>query len=58
MLLESFGMGLGYLGVNAINSSDVDVVRALVFIGAVLFVIANLVTDLCYAWLDPRVKLS
>jgi len=60
LLLESFfGIpGLGYLGVNAINSSDVDVVRALVFIGAVLFVIANLVTDLCYAWLDPRVKLS
>ena len=60
LLLESFfGIpGLGYLGVNAINSSDVDVVRALVFIGAVLFVIANLVTDLCYAWLDPRVKLE
>ena len=44
LLLESFfGIpGLGYLGVNAINSSDVDVVRAEVFIGSVLFVIANL----------------
>ena len=39
-------------------SSDVDVVRAEVFIGAVLFVIANLVTDLLYAWLDPRVRLE
>jgi peptide/nickel transport system permease protein len=60
LLLESFfGIpGLGYLGVNAINSSDVDVVRAEVFIGAVLFVIANLVTDLLYAWLDPRVRLE
>ncbi|MCX6995950.1 MAG: ABC transporter permease [Kiritimatiellaeota bacterium] len=60
LLLESFfGIpGLGYLGVNAINSADVDVVRALVLIGAVLFVIANLATDLCYAWLDPRVKLE
>lgn len=60
LLLESFfGIpGLGYLGVNAINSSDVDVVRALVFIGSVIFVIANLVTDICYAWLDPRVKLG
>ena len=60
LLLESFfGIpGLGYLGVNAVNSSDVDVVRAEVFIGAVLFVIANLVTDICYAWLDPRVKLE
>ncbi|MCX7009463.1 MAG: ABC transporter permease, partial [Kiritimatiellaeota bacterium] len=60
LLLESFfGIpGLGYLGVNAINSSDVDVVRAEVFIGSVLFVIANLVTDLLYAWLDPRVRLE
>lgn len=60
LLLESFfGIpGLGYLGVNAINSSDVDVVRAEVFIGSVLFVIANLITDICYAWLDPRVKLE
>jgi peptide/nickel transport system permease protein len=53
LLLESFfGIpGLGYLGVNAINSWDVDVVRALVLIGSLLFVAANLVTDLCYAWL-------
>ena len=60
LLLESFfGIpGLGYLGVNAINSSDIDVVRAEVFIGAVLFVIFSLINDLCYAWLDPRVKLE
>lgn len=60
LLLESFfGIpGLGYLGVNAINSSDVDVVRALVLIGSLLFVGANLITDICYAWLDPRVKLE
>ncbi len=60
LLLETFfGIpGLGYLGVNAIFSSDVDLLRALVFIGAVIFVIANLLTDICYAWVDPRVKLS
>ena len=60
LLLESFfGIpGLGYLAVNAVNSSDVDVIRAEVFIGAVLFVIFNLITDLCYASLDPRVKLE
>jgi peptide/nickel transport system permease protein len=60
LLLESFfGIpGLGYLGVNAVNSSDVDVIRAEVFIGSVLFVVFNLITDLCYAWLDPRVKLE
>lgn len=60
LLLESFfGIpGLGYLGINAINSSDVDVVRAVVLIGSILFVIANLLTDLCYALVDPRVKLK
>ncbi|HNX53323.1 MAG TPA: ABC transporter permease [Pontiellaceae bacterium] len=60
LLLESFfGIpGLGYLSVNAINSSDVDVVRAVVLVGSILFVVANLLTDLCYALVDPRVKLK
>lgn len=59
LLLESFfGIpGLGGLSINAINSSDVDVVRGVVLVGAVLYVIASLVTDLCYALVDPRVKL-
>ena len=60
LLLESFfGIpGLGNLGINAINYSDVDVVRAIVFIGALLYVAANLLTDICYALVDPRVRLG
>jgi peptide/nickel transport system permease protein len=60
LLLESFfGIpGLGNMGINAINYSDIDVVRALVFIGAMLYVAANLVTDICYALVDPRVRLG
>jgi len=60
LLLESFfGIpGLGYLGISAITQSDVDVVRALVLIGALLFVVSNLLTDICYALADPRVKLK
>ena len=59
LLLESFfGIpGLGGLSINAINSSDVDVVRGVVLVGAVLYVVASLLTDLCYALVDPRVKL-
>jgi peptide/nickel transport system permease protein len=59
LLLESFfGIpGLGYLAINAIMSSDVDVIRAIVLIGAVLYVVANLLTDICYALVDPRVQL-
>lgn len=60
LLLESFfGIpGLGNMGINAINYSDVDVVRAIVFIGALLYVAANLLTDICYALVDPRVRLG
>lgn len=60
LLLESFfGIpGLGYMGIEAINSADVDVIRGIVLIGAVLYVIANLLTDICYALVDPRVKLK
>ena len=60
LLLESFfGIpGLGGLSVNAINAADFNVVRAVVLIGAVLYVGANLVSDLCYAAVDPRVKLK
>lgn len=60
LLLETFfGIpGLGYISVNAINSSDVDVVRAVVLIGSFLYLAANLLADLCYAWVDPRVRLS
>lgn len=60
LLLESFfGIpGLGYLGVNAINDADVDVVRAIVVIGSLLYLAANLAADLLYAWADPRVRLS
>jgi peptide/nickel transport system permease protein len=59
LLLESFfGIpGLGGLSVNAVNSSDVDVVRGVVLVGSLLYVVASLVTDLCYALVDPRVKL-
>lgn len=60
LLLETFfGIpGLGNMLFNAINCSDVDVVRAIVFIGAIIYVFANLLTDLCYALVDPRIKLQ
>ena len=59
LLLETFfGIpGLGNLSVNAINSADVEVVRGVVLIGALLYVAANILTDLCYVAADPRVRL-
>ena len=60
ILLESFfGIpGLGYVSVSAIHSSDMAVVRTLVVLGALLYQFVNLATDLLYAALDPRVRLS
>ncbi len=60
LLLESFfGIpGLGYEGVNALNSSDLSMLKALVLLGAILFIGINLVTDVAYAWVDPRVRVD
>lgn len=60
LLLESFfGIpGLGSVAINAIHSSDMAVVRAVVVIGALLYQFVNLATDLLYAALDPRVRLA
>ena len=60
LLLERFfGIpGLGAVAINAIHSSDMAVVRAVVVIGALLYQFVNLATDLLYAALDPRVTLS
>jgi len=60
LLLESFfGIpGLGSVSLNAIHSSDMTVVRAVVILGALLYQAVTLLTDLCYAFLDPRVRLG
>lgn len=60
ILLESFyGIpGLGGIGLNAVNSSDFAMVRAVVIIGALLYQLSNLLADLAYAWLDPRIRLA
>ena len=58
LLLESFfGIpGLGYAGVNALMNSDLQMVKALVILTAILFVFINLIADITYAWADPRMR--
>ena len=60
LLLETFfGIpGLGYEGVNALNDADLQMLKALVILSAFLFVGINLITDLLYAWVDPRVRVD
>ena len=60
LLLESFfGIpGLGFAGIEALNTSDIQLLKALVLLSALLFVIMNLLADIAYAWVDPRIKLE
>lgn len=60
LLLERFfGIpGLGYLMIEAINSRDFFVLNAMTFIMALLIAFFTLVTDVCYAWVDPRIKFD
>jgi peptide/nickel transport system permease protein len=60
LLLERFfGIpGLGYLMIEAIGSRDYFIINAMTYISAILFVIFNVITDICYAWVDPRVSFE
>lgn len=50
--------GVGRAVIEGINRRDFPVVQAAVFIIATSFVLINLVVDLLYTWLDPRVRLG
>jgi peptide/nickel transport system permease protein len=50
--------GLGQLLVTSIQNSDTPTVMALAFIFSILVVVFNLIADLMYGVLDPRVKYS
>ncbi|MBU5211609.1 ABC transporter permease [Heyndrickxia oleronia] len=50
--------GLGQLLVQAVNGRDMAVVQAAVFVIAILVILINLITDLIYRLLDPRINYS
>ena len=53
-----FGMpGLGYTAVQAIQQQDLPVIIGIVLVAAAAVVVANIVVDVLYAVLDPRVRL-
>jgi peptide/nickel transport system permease protein len=60
LLLESFfGIpGLGALTVEAIQGNDFSTLRTMVYLGALLFVAGQILTDISYALADPRVRLG
>jgi nickel transport system permease protein len=50
--------GIGRYAVSAIFLRDYQVIQACVLYMAVAFVVLNLVVDLCYRWLDPRLHFG
>ncbi|MFL2688386.1 MAG: ABC transporter permease [Alphaproteobacteria bacterium] len=50
--------GLGKLFVESVTNHDYTMTQALVMLVATIFVITNFLVDLCYAWLDPRIRYS
>lgn len=50
--------GIGRELLSAINARDIPVVEGTVFVFALIVIVANLVADLLYAALDPRVKFG
>ncbi|MGH9171327.1 MAG: ABC transporter permease [Acidimicrobiales bacterium] len=51
-------VGLGNLAVSAVGSRDWPVVRGAVLIYCTAFIVGNLVADVLYRWLDPRMRLE
>ena len=60
LLIEAFfGIpGLGSYTIDAINAQDFAVVRAMVFIGSVLYIVGLLLTDISYTFADPRIRFT
>lgn len=60
LLVENFfGIpGLGNTLVLAIQTSDLAVVRSTTFLTSILYIIGLTLTDICYALVDPRIRLS
>ena len=60
LISESFfGIpGLGSYTIDAINAQDFAVVRAMVFLGSVLYIVGLILTDISYTLVDPRIRLE
>lgn len=48
--------GLGWTAIEAIQSRDFPVIQSVVIVFAIVFILANLLVDLLYAYVDPRIR--
>jgi peptide/nickel transport system permease protein len=50
--------GVGKLFVESVVNNDYSMTQSLVMLVVMIFVLVNLFVDVCYAWLDPRIRYS
>jgi peptide/nickel transport system permease protein len=50
--------GVGYLALTSVRTGDLPLIMGTVLFGAALVVTVNIVVDLVYSLVDPRVRLS
>jgi ABC-type dipeptide/oligopeptide/nickel transport system permease component len=50
--------GIGAYGLNAVSARDYPSVQGFILVVAAIFLIANLIVDLLYLWLDPRIRIG
>ena len=50
--------GVGAYGLNAVTARDYPSVQGFILVVAAIFLIANLIVDLLYLWLDPRIRIG
>ena len=59
IILKSNIFAIGWtVTVDAISGNDFATLRAMVYIGALIFIAAQIATDIAYTLVDPRVRLS
>lgn len=59
LIMENFfGIpGLGSYTLDALGAQDFSIVRTMVFLGTLAYIVGLILTDLVYAWVDPRIRL-
>jgi peptide/nickel transport system permease protein len=59
LLEQVFGLpGLGYTAIHSLSQYDYPITLGVVVFASILVIVFNLVVDLLYAWIDPRIRLA
>jgi peptide/nickel transport system permease protein len=60
LIMEAFFAipGLGSFTIDAIQAQDFAIVRAMVYLGSILYICGLILTDISYTLVDPRIRLE